>query len=96
MRRLKTLIAISLGVVCLNQHQVAGQSYADLARIMSQQDVNGTARIQGIGGARTALGGDISAISGNPAGLGFYNSSEFSISPGFLYTSNTSNYLGFN
>jgi len=94
MRRLNTLIIISLGMVCLNLHQVNGQSYADLARIMSQQDVSGTARIQAIGGIKSALGGDISAISGNPAGLGFYNSSEFSISPGFRFTNNTSNYLG--
>ena len=43
---------------------------------------------------KTALGGDVSAISGNPAGLGFYNSSEFSISPGYLFINNTSNYLG--
>lgn len=94
MRRLISLIIISLGVVCLYQNPAFGQSYADFARIMSQQDVSGTARIQGIGGTKSALGGDISAISGNPAGLGFYNSSEFSISPGYLFTSNTSNYLG--
>ncbi len=94
MRRLYTLIAISLGVVCLNQSQVTGQSYGDFARIMSQQEVNGTARILGIGGTQTALGGDISSITGNPAGLGFYNSSEFSISPGYRFITNSSSYLG--
>lgn len=94
MRRIITLISISLGIVCLSLNQVTGQSYADIARIMSQQDISGTARIQAIGGAKTALGGDISAISGNPAGLGFYNSSEFSISPGYLFINNSSSYLG--
>ena len=95
MRRLNTLIIISLGVVCFNLHRVTGQSYADMSRIMTEQEVSGTARIQAIGGSKTALGGDISTISGNPAGLGFYNSSEFSISPGYRLTSNTSSYLGY-
>ncbi len=94
MRRINTLILISLGVVCLSLTQVTGQSYSDIARIMSQQDVSGTARIQAIGGVKTALGGDISAISGNPAGLGFYNSSEFAISPGYNFINNNSSYLG--
>ncbi len=94
MRRLYTLIFISTGLVCFNQNPAQGQSYADIARIMSQQEIHGTARIQGIGGTKTALGGDISSISGNPAGLGFYNSSEFSISPGYLLINNTSSYLG--
>ena len=94
MRRLYTLIFISTGLVCFHQNPAQGQSYADIARIMSQQEIHGTARIQGIGGTNTALGGDISAISGNPAGLGFYNSSEFSVSPGYLLINNTSGYLG--
>jgi hypothetical protein len=94
MRCLYTLIFISTGLVCLNQNRAHGQSYAEVARIMSQQEIHGTARIQGIGGTKTALGGDISSISGNPAGLGFYNSSEFSISPGYTLINNTSTYLG--
>ncbi len=94
MRRLNTLILISMGLVCFYQTPAHGQSYADIARTMSQQEIYGTARFQGIGGARTALGGDISSISGNPAGLGFYNSSEFSISPGYIFINNTSSYLG--
>jgi hypothetical protein len=40
-----------------------------------------TARITGIGGAITALGGDGSSITTNPAGLGFYNRSEVSFTP---------------
>ncbi|MFD2513863.1 OmpP1/FadL family transporter [Pontibacter locisalis] len=44
--------------------------------------ITGSARIQGIGGAQTALGADISTISSNPAGLGMFRRSEFSISPG--------------
>lgn len=43
---------------------------------LSQNDLSGTARYLGMGGAFGALGGDISAMSTNPAGLGIYRSSE--------------------
>ena len=85
---------ISLVGVCLFGPQIQAQDYSDFARIFSQIDINGSARIQGIAGAQTALGGDISAISGNPAGLGFYNSSEFSVTPGILFNNNNTTYLG--
>jgi hypothetical protein len=42
----------------------------------SQTDMSGTARYLGMGGAFGALGGDISAMSANPAGLAIYRSSE--------------------
>ncbi len=42
----------------------------------SQYPLKGTARYMSMGGAFTALGGDASSISLNPAGLGVYRSSE--------------------
>ena len=42
----------------------------------SQTDLNGTARSISMGGAFGALGGDMSAMSHNPAGIGIYRSSE--------------------
>ena len=35
-------------------------------------DLNGTARYVGMGGAMDALGGDISTINTNPAGIGIF------------------------
>jgi len=43
---------------------------------LSQTDLNGTARTLSMGGAFGALGGDMSAMSHNPAGIGIYRSSE--------------------
>ncbi|RHR36259.1 MULTISPECIES: OmpP1/FadL family transporter [Parabacteroides] len=43
---------------------------------MSRNELNGTARYLGMSGAFGALGGDISSMSTNPAGLGIYRSSE--------------------
>lgn len=54
---------------------VMAQSAID-AYNLSQTELRGTARFLGMGGAFTALGGDLSAVSQNPAGLGVYRSSE--------------------
>src|SRR5690554_212243 len=53
---------------------------ADAVRY-SQTDGGGTARFVGLGGANVSLGGDISSVSGNRAGLGFYNRSAWVITP---------------
>ena len=45
----------------------------------SQSDLKGSARYMGMGGAFGALGGDLSSISSNPAGLGVYRRSEIGI-----------------
>ena len=47
----------------------------------------GTARSAAMGGAFTSLGADMAAMSINPAGLGMYSSSEFSISPSLSFSS---------
>lgn len=53
----------------------------------------GTARSQAMGGAFTALGGDLSNTYINPAGLGFYNRSEFSGTFNFIGSKNTATYI---
>lgn len=42
----------------------------------SQSDLHGTARFSSMAGAFGALGGDISSMTTNPAGIGIYRSSE--------------------
>ena len=50
----------------------------------------GTARNMAIGGAMGSLGGDLTAAHVNPAGLGFYKTSELVLSPGFNFLNNKS------
>jgi long-subunit fatty acid transport protein len=66
-----------------------GQNVDDALRY-SQVFYNGTARFMGMGGAFTALGADLSAISLNPAGTGLYRSSEVSITPQLNYVNTSS------
>jgi len=53
----------------------------------------GTARYAAQGGAIGALGSDLSAVQVNPAGLGFYRSSEFSFTPSFYWVNTSSDYM---
>lgn len=53
------------------------QTQYDAARIIGT-DLNGTARFVGMGGAMSALGGDISTIGSNPAGIGLFRSNDVS------------------
>jgi hypothetical protein len=55
---------------------------------------SGTARQQAIGGAMGSLGGEISAVYVNPAGLAFYKTNEIVLSPGFRFQTDKANYRG--
>lgn len=46
---------------------------------LSRSDLRGTARYMSMGGAFTALGGDLSSLNNNPAGIGLYRKSEVGI-----------------
>lgn len=71
------------------QNQIDALRYSNL-------NYSGTARFNAMGGAFTALGGDFSSITLNPASVGIYRSSELTFSPGFLFTSNSANFYGNN
>jgi len=55
--------------------------FNDVSTFGTSQGNFGTARIMAVGGGTTALGADISSISGNPAGLGLYKRGDFSFTP---------------
>ncbi len=77
---MKTKISIII-LVLLNFYSIA-QSPSDALRF-SQTFNGGTARFTSMGGAFGALGGDFGSISYNPAGLGVYRTSEFTLTPSF-------------
>lgn len=69
------------------------QSVYDAMNI-AQKELNGTARFVGMGGAMSALGGDISTIGTNPAGIGIYRSNDAMLTLGYSINSTESNYDG--
>ena len=72
---------------------LAAQETYENART-AQQDLNGTARYVGMGGAMEALGADLSTISSNPAGIGLFRRSNISISAGLVSQSGVSDAVG--
>lgn len=75
--------------------QVIAQEPADALRY-SWYISSGTAREQAIGGAMGSLGGDISATFVNPAGLGFYKTSDFIFTPAYNLLNNKASYFSHN
>lgn len=72
---------------------VFGQGEYDAMKY-TQIDITGSARYVGMAGAFGALGGDMSAIGLNPAGIGVYRSSELTFTPVFSTTTVNSNFDG--
>ncbi|MBE3085421.1 MAG: UPF0164 family protein, partial [Bacteroidetes bacterium] len=60
----------------------------------SQVFYGGTARFMSMGGAFTALGGDMSSLSQNPAGIGVFRSSELTISPQLFHIKSSAGFNG--
>jgi hypothetical protein len=69
-----------------------GQSDIDALRY-SQNSIGSTARSKAVGGAFGALGGDLSSVQINPAGLAIYRSNAFIISGAMTNTKSKATYL---
>lgn len=61
-----------------------GQGEIDAYRF-SKNELSGTARGQAMGGAFGALGGDVTGVAINPAGIGVYRSSEIIFNAGLTF-----------
>ena len=72
---------------------VSGQNAYDAERVVGNE-LNGTARFVGMGGAMSALGGDISVMGTNPAGIGIFRSNDISATFGFNSTGTESVFNG--
>ncbi len=81
--------------LCLTLVPVTAQTVYDAAKI-ADKDLNGTARFVGMGGAMSALGGDISTIGTNPAGIGIYRSHDVMTSFSLSSFGTDANYMGNN
>ncbi len=87
---MKKLTIFILSVFAMSN--VIGQDITDALRY-SQNDIQGTARFRALSGAFGALGGDMSAVSLNPAGSAIFNRSHASFSLSSLNTNNDISYF---
>src|SRR4051812_20957297 len=89
--KIKYILSV-IAIVAISKSSFA--QYAQDAVRFSTFQTGSSARIKAIGNAGTAVGGDVSSIGGNPAGLGFFTRSEYSATPEYNGSSNNTTYLG--
>lgn len=85
-------IAILFAVSITSYSQSLG--YQDLGVLFSENDNNGSARFTAMSGAFGALGGDVSVMNINPAGIAVFKNSVFSGTVNSRNSSIISNYYG--
>lgn len=90
---MKTKIYLSLFVL-LTASLLQAQNLDDAIRF-NQYELTGTSRSLGMANAFGALGGDLTAISINPAGIAVYRSSEFAFTPSLSINQTTADYQGY-
>ncbi len=73
----KIILAVIIVIVAQSTY---AQYLGDALRFSQLQSSN-TARFEALGGSKTAIGGDLSSLYGNPAGIGMFTKSEFSFTP---------------
>ncbi len=88
----KNILSVLL-VACLSASALWAQNIYDGLRF-STQYYDGTARGVGMGNAMLSLGGDLGALSYNPAASAVYRYSEFAITAGVNTSNSATNYLG--
>ena len=91
MKKLVFLIGGILSSLAINA-QVLNYNQAGI--LFTSDDNNGTARYNAMGGAFGALGGDISGVDINPAGLAVFKKTQFSGTLGVFNNDIISNFYG--
>ncbi|MDN3665674.1 OmpP1/FadL family transporter [Algibacter miyuki] len=88
---MKKLNLLAIGL--LSMSNLFAQDISDALRY-SQDEIQGTARFRALSGAFGALGGDMSAVSINPAGSAVFSQSHISFSLSSEDKNNTTDYFG--
>jgi long-subunit fatty acid transport protein len=89
-------LLFSLAAIVAATGTTYAQSYAPDALRFSQTNFGSTARFKGMAGAQIGVGGDMGSIASNPAGLGLFTKSEFSLTPEFNNMKGSASYLNAN
>jgi hypothetical protein len=86
------MLGLSMVIFTANAQDYSGDAF----RFSQLINPAGSSRMRALGGNHAAIGADVSNISGNPAGLGLYTRSEFSVSAGLNSLETNTNYINTN
>lgn len=89
---MKKILSVLALVIVASTGNIYAQYSGDALRF-SQTNYGSSARFKGMGNAQMAVGGDISSLGANPAGLGLFTKSEFVFTPEFNGTNMNANFL---
>ena len=92
---MKKIVGLFISVFLLSSGAAFAQGEMDAYKY-SQSDLHGTARYSSMAGAFGALGGDVSSMTTNPAGLGIYRSAEVVTTLDLSFFNTTTNWTGIN
>jgi hypothetical protein len=92
MKKIITIVMVAIVATASTSYA----QYASDALRFSQTNYGSTARFKALGNAQIGVGGDMSSLGGNPAGLGLFTKSEFSLTPEFNQTGINATYLNQN
>jgi hypothetical protein len=88
MKRIFLSITVLITAITVNSQTI------DEAFLYSRSYYGGTARFQAMGAAFTSLGGDLSVLQLNPAGLGLFRATEISFTPQMHFSASTADFNG--
>ena len=78
MKKIYLFAAVAMSAMQMQAQPATQDTYVGAA--LATEDLNGTARYVGMGGAMDALGAEISTMGSNPAGIGLFRRSQVSAS----------------
>ena len=87
----KSILAVAIVATALPS---LAQKYNTDAFRFSSGSNSATARFNALGGEQSSIGGDLTSLYGNPAGLGMFTKSEFSFTPSYNVNINENTFLG--
>lgn len=89
----KAILILASGSLLILFNSLKAQDQIDASRY-SQSILGGTARFMAMGGAFCAVGGDMSTLPYNPAGIAVFNKNQLEITPGVAISNVTSSFNG--
>lgn len=93
MKKFTQMLMVAMVATTGTTYAQYGQYTGDAIRF-GNTNYGSSARSKGMGNAQIGVGGDMSSLGGNPAGLGLFTRSEFSFTPEFNNSTSKSDYLG--